>query len=137
VAERALRSVRNTGLVAAGLTVGTGVLLVVLLSSEPGPDLTSRTVLVGAVLAAAAAAAVFGSFARVGRVAAGCLGLAAGILLVTGYLALFSIGLLLVAASVLAAIGAVGEARTTGTWGAAGLAFLAGALAALVPLLGS
>jgi hypothetical protein len=88
------------------------------------------------MLAAAATGAAFGSFAG-GRRSAGYLGLAAGILLVTGYLALFSIGLILVVAGAIAAIGSVGEARATGTWGAAGLAFLAGAVVALVPLLGS
>jgi hypothetical protein len=135
VAERAVGSIRFTGLIAAGITAGTGILLAVLLSSQAGDDLTSRTVLVGAMLAAAALASVLGAVTRRTTVAAGCLGFAAGLLLVTGVLALFSIGLFLVVGGLVAAGGAVGEARASGGWAAAGLPFLAGAAVALTPLL--
>jgi hypothetical protein len=136
VVERARTLVRITGLAAAALTAGSIVVYGLVLFSEPGQGVTSRVVLVVTVLVAAAGAAVLAAFSE-SPAGAGWLAASAGVLLVLGVLALMSIGILFVAAGIFAAVGAVREASARRARRIAALGFLLGAMAALLPLLGS
>jgi hypothetical protein len=107
---RAVRTTNRLGITAAVLAAASLIGYLGLIAAEGGPNDMGRVLLVASTIAVAAAAAWLGSVAGTGTTRAGALGGAAGILLGLGYLALFSIGLILIAAGLIALGAAGGEA---------------------------
>lgn len=117
-------------ILAGAVTLGyVGLILV------QGEEDVGQVVLVASTIAGAAIAAWTGSVVDNTRARSSLLGAAAGALLGLGYLALFSIGIFLVVAGAVAAVGTLQEGLTRGKalWAAAG--FVVGLAVALVPLL--
>ena len=89
--------------------------------------------LVASTIAVAAAAAWVDSVAGTGATRVGALGGTAGILLALGYLALFSIGLILIVTGLIAAAAAAPEAVRWRRWANAILGLVVGIAAVLGP----
>jgi hypothetical protein len=126
--------VRALGLTVAVLAGATVLGYLAMIAAESGPNEWVRVALVAATIAGAAVAAWIGSVATGPRLRSAALAAAAGVLLALGYLALFSIGLVLVFIGLLATGAAIAEARAVRATGPATLGFVAGAAVALVPL---
>jgi hypothetical protein len=120
------------GLSCSALAGATLVWYLTLIASEPGPEDLSRVVLVSVTIGAASLAAAVGSVAA-GDLRVTALSAATGTLLALGYLAIFSIGFVLIIAGLLAGVAAAMEVRRYGGIGRAALGGLLGAGAALVP----
>ena len=117
-------------ILAGAVTLGyVGIILV------QGEEDVGRVVLVASTIAGAAIAAWTGSVVDNTRARSSLLGAAAGALLGLGYLALFSIGIFLVLAGLVAAIGAFREGVRSGQIGWAAGGFVVGLAVALGPLL--
>jgi hypothetical protein len=100
-----------------------------------GEEDVGQVVLAASTIAGAAIAAWAGSVVDNPRARSSLLGTATGALLGLGYLALFSIGIFLVAAGLVAAIAAVPDSARSGQIGWAVAGFILGLAVALVPLL--
>jgi hypothetical protein len=107
---RVVRTTNPLGITAAVLTAASLVGYLGLIAAESGPNDWGRVLLVASTIAVAAAAAWVGSVAGTGATRAGALGGAAGILLGLGYLALLSIGLILIVTGLIALGAAAAEA---------------------------
>jgi hypothetical protein len=115
---------------AGAVTLGyVGIILV------QGEEDVGRVVLVASTIAGAAIASWAGSVVDNTRARSFLLGAAGGALLGLGYLALFSIGIFLVLAGLVAAIGAFPEGVRSGQIGWAVAGFVVGLAVALGPLL--
>ncbi|MGH2674733.1 MAG: hypothetical protein ACRDKA_01800 [Actinomycetota bacterium] len=104
-----------------------------LIASEGGGNDLGRVALVASTIVGAAGAAWVGSVVAGDRVRAAALGVAAGILLSLGYLGLFSIGLFLIVAGILAAVAATTEVTRSGDTATALLGFAVGLAVVLLP----
>jgi hypothetical protein len=100
-----------------------------------GEEDVGRVVLVASTIAGGALASWAGSVVDHTRARSSLLGAAAGALLGLGYLALFSIGILLALAGVVAGTGAFREGVRSGTVGWAVAGFVVGLAVALGPFL--
>lgn len=106
-----------------------------LIASQGHEDDLVRVALVATTIAGAGGAAWVGGAVGDGRIRAAALGLATGILLGLGYLALFSIGIFLVVAGVLAAVASSIEVSRSGHAEHAVLGFDVGVGSVLLPFL--
>lgn len=106
-----------------------------LIAAEGGGNDPGRVALVASTIGGAATAAWIGSVLGNGRVRSSLLGAAAGVLLSLGYLALFSIGILLILAGILAVAAAVKEAAHSRQVASTLLGFVVGLVVVLGPLL--
>jgi hypothetical protein len=104
---RVARPTNPAGITAAVLAAATLVGYLGLILAEGSSNDWGRVLLTSSTIAVAAAGAWIGSVAATGAARAGALGGAAGILLGLGYLALFSIGLILIVTGLIA-LGAAG-----------------------------
>jgi hypothetical protein len=134
VGAAARSRVNRAGAIAAALA-GAVTLGYVGLILVQGEEDVGHVVLVASTIAGAATAAWAGSVVDNPRARSSLLGAAAGALLGLGYLALFSIGIFLVLAGVVAAIAAFPESVRSGQIGWALMGFVLGLAVALVPLL--
>jgi hypothetical protein len=128
------RRVRVLGLLVAVLAGATCIGYLGLIVNQGFEDDWGRVALVAATIAVAAATATLGAFAHREPLRTTWLAGAAGVLMTLGYLALFSIGLLLVVCGVLAAGAAIAEVRAFRTAGIAFVSFLLGVSVVVVPL---
>jgi hypothetical protein len=128
------RRVRVLGLLVAVLAGATCIGYVGLIVNQGFEDDWGRVALVAVTIVVAGAAAAFGAFAHREYLRTAWLAGAAGVLMTLGYLALFSIGLVLVVCGLLAAGAAIAEVRAFRTAGIAFLSFLLGGSAVLVQL---
>lgn len=127
------RTTNPLGITAAVLAAASLVGYLGLIAAEGDPNDWGRVLLVASTIAVAAAAAWVGSVTATGATRAGALGGAAGILLGLGYLALFSIGLILIVTG-LFALGAAGAEAVLGRrWGSAIFGLVLGIAAVLGP----
>ncbi|HKX24805.1 MAG TPA: hypothetical protein VJP08_00670 [Actinomycetota bacterium] len=131
----AVRSRVNLAGAIAAVLAGAVTLGYVGLILVQGEQDVGRVVLVACTIASAGIASWAGSVVDKTRARSSLLGAAAGALLGLGYLALFSIGLLLVLAGLVAAIGAFRESVRSGQIGWAAGGFVVGLAVALGPLL--
>jgi hypothetical protein len=119
---------RTAGLAAAAIAGATSIAYVIIIVAQGEPDADRVILVLAMILGAAIAAAVGGSTANVSMKNV-LLGGASGGLLSLGYLALFSLGLLLLVAGVVSTIGWTRALRGAGAeprlWSM--LAFLGGA----------
>jgi hypothetical protein len=134
VVPAARSPVNRAGAIAAVLagavTLGyVGIILV------QGEEDVGQVVLAASTIAGAAIAAWAGSVVDNPRARSSLLGAAAGALLGLGYLALFSIGIFLLVAGVVAAIAAFPGSVRSGQIGWVAAGFVLGLALALVPLL--
>ncbi len=121
--------------ISAAVIAGLGLLLYVAIIVLEGENDVFRVALIAGILATAAASSWAGTFAVSPRARSFMLSAAAGILLVMGYLALFSIGLVFLIAGVPAVVAAFGELSRSGRNGSALLGFGVGVSLALVPMM--
>jgi hypothetical protein len=130
---RVVGTTNPLGIAAALLTAASLVGYLGLIAAESGPNDWGRVLLVTLTIAVAAAAAWVGSVAGSGATRTGTFGGAGGILLGMGYLALFSIGLILIVTGLLALGAAAAEAVRWQRWAHAIVGLVLGIAAVLGP----